>query len=235
MANYIFKTANVFNEGHYLNTNGPIAANSNTNLKAVVFFRDAELKEIYKTPNGNMKFLQVTGITYDELEAMIAWDPEKVTGLLKLPLNITYLNRESKITDEIMEKVEEGIETDGSKTRFLYVDKAQMETEFRNIFRLGALGAVNLKNLFRGVVMKGKILTLYSEYKITVQMSFENRVEEREYGYDLYFKKETAEEIADKIGSKSQMIILETFEGFDIIVEKSYIRDRYGKIVEVIG
>jgi suppressor of fused-like protein len=235
LANYIFKTGNVFNEGHYLNTNGPIAANSNTNLKAVVFFRDAELKEVYKTPNGDMKFLQVTGITYDELEAMIAWDPEKVTLLLELPLNITYLNRESKITDEILEKVEEGIETDGSKTRFLYVDKAQMETEFRNIFRLGALGAVNLKNLFRGVVMKGKILTLYSEYKITIQMSFENRVEEREYGYDLYFKKETAEEIADKIGSKSQMIILETFEGFDIIVEKSYIRDRYGKIVEVIG
>ena len=48
-------------------------------------------------------------------------------------------------------------------------------------------------------------------------------------------EKETAEEIADNIGSKSQMIILETFEGFDIIVEKSYIRDRYGKIVEVIG
>ena len=31
------------------------------------------------------------------------------------------------------------------------------------------------------------------------------------------------------------MIILESFEGFDLIIEKSYIRDRYGKIVEVVG
>ena len=42
-------------------------------------------------------------------------------------------------------------------------------------------------------------------------------------------------EIADKIGPKAEMIILESFEGFDLIIEKSYIRDRYGKIVEVVG
>ena len=235
LSNYIFKTGNVFNEGHYLNTNGPIAANSNTNLKAVVFFKDAELDKMYKTPNGSLKFLQVTGITYDELEAMIAWNPEKVTELLELPLNITYLNRDSRITPEISEKVEEGIETDGSSTRFLYVDKAEMETEFRYIFRLGALGAVSLKNLLRGVVLKNRALTLYSEYKIVLQMSFENRVEVKEYGYDIYLTQKTAEEIADKITPKAQMIILENFEGFDIIIEKSYIRDRYGKIVEVVG
>ena len=235
LANYIFKTGNVFNEGHYLNTNGPIAANSNTNLKAVVFFRDAELNEVYKSPNGSLKFLQVTGITYDELEAAIAWNPEKVTELLKLPLNITYLNRNSKMTEEIQEKVEQGIETDGSSTGFLYLDKAELETEFRYIFRLGALGAGSLRNLIRGVVLKGKILTLYSEYKITVQMSFENRIEETEHGFNVYFTRETAEEIAAKIEPKAQMIILENFEGFDIIIEKSYIRDRYGKIVEVVG
>ena len=235
LANYIFKTRNVFSEGHYLDTNGPIAANSNTNLKAVVFFKDAELNEVYKTPNGSLKFIQVTGITYDELEAVIAWNPEKVTELLQLPLNITYLNRESKITEEISEKVEQGIETDGSGTRFLYVDKAELETEFRYIFRLGALGAVSLRNLLRGVVLKGEILTLYSRYKITIQMSFENRIEEKEYGFNLYFIRETIEEIAGNIGPEAQMIILESFEGFDIIIEKSYIRDRYGKIVEVVG
>ena len=235
LANYIFKTGNVFNEGHYLNTNGPIAANSNTNLKAVVFFKDAELNKVYKSPNGSLKFLQITGITHDELEAVIAWNTEKVTELLGLPLNITYLNRDSRITEEILEKVELGIETDGSSTRFLYVDKAELETEFRYIFRLGALGAVSLSNLLRGVVLKSKILTLYSKYKITFQMSFENRIEEKEYGYDIYFTKETAVEIADKIGPKAEMIILESFEGFDLIIEKSYIRDRYGKIVEVVG
>ena len=235
LANYIFKTGNVFNEGHYLNTNGPIAANSNTNLKAVVFFKDSELNKVYDSPNGSLKFLQVTGITYDELEAVISWNTEKVTELLGLPKNITYLNRDSRMTEEIRGKVEEGIETDGSSTRFLYVDKAELETEFRYIFRLGALGAVSLSNLLRGVVLKSKVLTLYSKYKITFQMSFENRIEEKEYGYDIYFTKETAVEIADKIGPKAEMIILESFEGFDLIIEKSYIRDRYGKIVEVVG
>ena len=32
--------------------------------------------------------------------------------------------------------------------------------------------------------------------------------------------------MADKIGPKAEMIILESFEGFDLIIEKSYIRDR---------
>ncbi|MDR2879729.1 MAG: suppressor of fused domain protein, partial [Fusobacteriales bacterium] len=235
LANYIFKTGNVFNEGHYLNTNGSIAVNSNTNLKAVVFFKDAGLNKVYESPNGSLKFLQITGITHDELEAVIAWNTEKVTGLLGLPLNITYLNRDSGITEEILEKVELGIETDGSSTGFLYVDKAELEIEFRYIFRLGALGAVSLRNLLRGVVLKGKVLTLYSKYKITFQMSFENRIEKKEYGYDIYFTKETAVEIADKIEPKEDMIILESFEGFDVIIEKSYVKDRYGKIVEVVG
>ena len=141
----------------------------------------------------------------------------------------------NKLKEEIQEKVEQGIETDGSSTGFLYLDKAELETEFRYIFRLGALGAGSLRNLIRGVVLKGKILTLYSEYKITVQMSFENRIEETEHGFNVYFTRETAEEIAAKIEPKAQMIILENFEGFDIIIEKSYIRDRYGKIVEVVG
>ena len=39
----------------------------------------------------------------------------------------------------------------------------------------------------------------------------------------------------EKIEVKSQVIVLDTFEGFDIVIEKSYVKDRYGNILETVG
>lgn len=235
IANYIFKTGTIFNEGHYLNTNGPISTNRNTDLKAIVFSRDVKLNEILKTPNGEMKFIQITGITLDELEAMIAWNTDKVLDLLELPFNITDLDRESKLSEVAVEKIEKGIESEGSSTKFLYVDNARMEIEYRYILTLEALYIKNLKNLFKGVVLKGEVLTIYSDYKINFVLSIENKVEKNDINYNIYFTKETVGELIERLETKAQIIILDTFNGFDVIIEESYIKDRYGNIINVIG
>lgn len=235
ISSYVFRTGTIFNEGHYLNTNGPISTSKDTDLKAIVFSKDIKLKDTVKTPNGEMKFIQVTGITIDELEAMIAWNPDKVLKLLELPFNMTDLERESKLSQEIAEKVKEGIETEGSSTKFLYVDDARMEMEYRYILTLGALYINNLKNLLKAVVLKGETLTIYSDYKINFTLSIENRVEKNDINYDIYINKETVEELIERLETKAQIIILDTFNGFDVIIEESCIKDRYGNIIEVIG
>lgn len=235
IANYIFKTGNIFSEGHYLNTNGPIEANSNTKMKAIVFSLDNKLKSVVETPNGKIKFIQMTGITLDELDAMIIWNTGKVLNLLELPMNITYMNRESNLTEKVKDKIELGIEMEGSSTRFLYVDKAYMERDQREILFLGALCINNFKKLLKGVVLKWNTLTLYSEYKINFNISIENEVVIENNSYNIYLTEETINEIMEKIEVKSQVIVLDTFEGFDIVIEKSYVKDRYGNILETVG
>ena len=235
ISNYIFRTGNVFSEGHYLNTNGPIEADSDTKIKAIVFSLDSKLNHVIETPNGKMKFLQITGITLDELDAMITWNTEKVLNLLGLPMNITYMDRDSRLTEKRKEKVELGIEMEGSSTRFLYVETAYMERDQREILFLGALYINNLKKLLKGVVLKWNSLTLYSEYKINFNISIENAVVMENDSYNIYLTEETINEIISKIEPKAQVIVLETFEGFDIIIEKSFIKDRYGNTIETIG
>ena len=49
--------------------NGPICLGADTKLTALAFTLDPELPAI-ETPNGHIEFIQMVGITADELEAM---------------------------------------------------------------------------------------------------------------------------------------------------------------------
>src|SRR5579883_1394770 len=48
---YVFSSGNVFEHGHYVDCNGPIALGTDTQLLAVIFVEDPELKSI-DTPHG---------------------------------------------------------------------------------------------------------------------------------------------------------------------------------------
>ncbi|GJM68677.1 hypothetical protein HMSSN036_08930 [Paenibacillus macerans] len=96
MGRYVFRSGNVFRAGDYLDANGPICVGDDTKLTALAFTWDPELPEI-DTPNGKVEFLQMIGITGDELEAMQAWNTR---GMLKaceghLPGLVTDLSRDS--------------------------------------------------------------------------------------------------------------------------------------------
>jgi hypothetical protein len=67
IARYVFKTNNVFEEFQRLSANGPIRLETDTNITAVVFYKDPEMGEI-ETPHGKVKFLQLYGITTKEYE-----------------------------------------------------------------------------------------------------------------------------------------------------------------------
>ena len=98
LARYVFKSGNWFEENHFIPANGPIRLNTETKIVGFVFAIDPELGTI-ETPHGLVTFLQLVGITENELERLKAnsktSEVEKLIKELKKenPLLITDLNR----------------------------------------------------------------------------------------------------------------------------------------------
>ncbi len=99
IAKYVFRTGNYFEEYHVFPSNGPIRLDYNTKIVAVAFIEDKELGSI-ETPNGQVQFLQIVGLTEDEFEAFkinpTLSETEKILDRLKIdnPLLITNLDRQ---------------------------------------------------------------------------------------------------------------------------------------------
>ena len=55
-----------------MHLNGPIALDEETQIHAIAFAYDPELPPV-ETPNGRVEFLQIVGITTDELSAIKSW------------------------------------------------------------------------------------------------------------------------------------------------------------------
>lgn len=163
LARYVFSSGNVFGPGHHMDANGPIALETDTRLTALGFRTDPELGEM-DTPNGHMAFLQVVGLTEDEMNAMMCWNGGKfLTALEKqIPLCVTDLSRVSMMEDPGFRAVwQEGMERDGSSTGFLYMDELGIRLENgRAALRLGAGHNQTLVRMLRARVGKGRSLFL---------------------------------------------------------------------------
>jgi Suppressor of fused protein (SUFU) len=96
IARYVFKTGKWFEPYHLMTANGPIRADTDTALRAILFVLDPELGVI-DTPHGEVQFLQIFGITdaeWTETEAQL----DKAKALAERhwrtnPLMITDLER----------------------------------------------------------------------------------------------------------------------------------------------
>lgn len=127
LARYVFNSGNPFGPGHHLNLNGPISlARPETLIRAAAFATDPELGVI-DTPHGQLRFLQLVGLTLDEYAAIERWDANRLIEVMapELPLLVTDLDRGS-LTDRpgISAAVEEGVRRDGSSTDALLVEEA---------------------------------------------------------------------------------------------------------------
>ena len=98
LARYVYKSGNWFEENHFIPANGPIRLNTETKITGFVIALDPELGKI-NTPHGEVSFLQLVGITENEIEKLNAnpttTEVEKLILELKKdnPLLITDLNR----------------------------------------------------------------------------------------------------------------------------------------------
>ena len=69
LARYVFESKKWFEAYHFIPANGPIRLECDTKLVGIAFAPDPQLGTI-ETPNGEVAFLQMVGITQKELDCL---------------------------------------------------------------------------------------------------------------------------------------------------------------------
>ncbi|RAU94340.1 suppressor of fused domain protein [Paenibacillus sp. YN15] len=245
MARYVFSSGNVFASGHYLDANGPICLGADTKLTALAFTDEPELPVI-DTPNGRVEFLQMVGITGDELEAMMSWN---TNAFLKachevLPGYITDLSRDSLLRHSgITEALKQGIGRDGSNTGFFFVDQLDWEpaknrllSKAPAVLTMGAKQAGTVAKLLRGRLLKDKELTLTSQnLQVVLGAARDTGYKEGEKYVRIGLSEAAVQELSVMLRPVEGEFKLSTFKGLMVRVRKTYIKDQEGNVVDTIG
>lgn len=237
LARYVFSSGNVFGPGHHMNANGPIALETDTRLTALGFQTDPELGEL-DTPNGHMAFLQVVGLTEDEMEAMMCWDGKRFLSALEkqLPLCITDLLRASMLENPAFRAVwQAGMEQDGSSTGFLYMDELGIHLKNGHAaLRLGAGHTQTLALMLRARVGKGRTLFLQgSDQAVLFRPGEENAVSVEDGVPTLTLSANPLEELCVTLQPHTGLYPLTTFP-LTLEFVPTKITDSDGNVTKVI-
>lgn len=237
MGRYVFSSGNTFQAGDHLDANGPICLGSDTQLTALAFVDDPELSAI-DTPNGRVQFLQMVGITGDELEVMMAWNTLGVLscGLPYMPYYITNLERDSllRMTD-VSEAVQTGMEQEGSSTGFLFVSQLAWEQSASKL-TIGAKQADVIGKLLRGRVLKDDLLILAgADLRVIFEPGEKPEIIVKEDTVRFVLDESTVAEFSQKLQPKESSFEISSLPGTVIHIVKTNITDRDGNVVKVIG
>jgi len=126
LARYVHRTSNVFGKGDHMPLNKPLG--SEGSKTALLFTTDPQLKNELKNPFGEFTFIQIVGVTEDELEAAVAWNKKSFLRLMAQhtsnPYLVTDLSRPSILSKPEMAKLlKEKTEEEGSTQGLLFVEK----------------------------------------------------------------------------------------------------------------
>jgi suppressor of fused len=249
LARYVFSSGNTFEPGHHLDLNGPIALDSPTKVRAIVFIEDPQLGTI-ATHNGRVQFIQIVGITLDELQAIKRWHSAKFLELLTatIPLGVTDLSRDTLLSrPEIRKAVDEGCLKDGSSTGTLYVTVLSWQQPNEHASQgtpttvtIGANGVRDLGPVLKGRIPHGEILVLSgSNAAVVFEPGERSGVEVRDSdGFThlaISLTAQDALQLADLVQPKAGTYVLAGLPELRIVVERSEIKDGDGNVVEVIG
>ncbi len=245
MGRYVFNSGNVFRAGDYLDANGPICLDADTQLTALAFTHDSELAEM-DTPNGKVEFIQMVGITEDELEAMQTWKTLGVlqAGIHQIPSYITDLTRPSLLQNpEIVEAVERGMMEDGSSTGFLFVDQLAWQVGKKgwfnkqsHVIQLGAKQADVIGKLLRGRIVKDRNLSLVGQdLTIVFKPGHQVGYQENEQEITITLNKEAVEELSQNLVPQEKQFALSSLEGVSFQIMKTHIKNQEGAVVKTIG
>jgi hypothetical protein len=120
---YVWSGGHPFAEGHLVDLRGPIRMDSQSPITAAVIVDDRRLPPL-AGPFGAVHFLQVVGLTADELELCRAWNVEGVRELLSRtdPLLVTALDRSSVAADpRYAEEIAARVRSEGSSLHELRI------------------------------------------------------------------------------------------------------------------
>lgn len=246
LARYVFSTGNPFGPGHHMDLNGPIARGKPTRISAVAFAPDPQLPP-RDTAHGRVEFLQVVGLTHDELELAQSWDTLRLLEELRNtvgPLLITDLERESLLADRQRgRQVLERAERDGSSQGAAFVQGLEWEVEEledereQACLRLGAIAVSSLRRMLEGRTLHGRKFLLEGDREVVV-------VEPARDGAGWTIQEEV---LVVRLDDAAALAMLEDLEprrgtftwpelpGLELQVLPTRIRGPGGEVIETVG
>lgn len=240
LGRYVFRTGNGFAPGHHMNLNGPIVLGSDTAIRAAAFVEDPRLGSI-DTPNGRLRFLQVVGLTLDELQAGQAWDTAKLLEVLagRDPLLVTDVGRASLLDDaRLRRRVEAGTRRDGSSQDGTFVNGLSWARRGkRTTIRLGAVTITNIVSLLRGRTLFGREFFVDGPDHGLLVRPARGKPSCKQEGSLLVLRldEDSARELADALEPKRGEHRLARLPGVTVEVFPTEITDADGKVVDVVG
>jgi suppressor of fused len=116
LAAYMWETGHQFARGDQVDLRGPIRIDSKSDITAAAVTTDPALATV-RGPFGRVEFLQLIGLTADELELCRSWRTDAVVALLAEanPLGVIDLSRHSLLDDPATrQRAEAGVVVEGS-------------------------------------------------------------------------------------------------------------------------
>lgn len=245
LARYVASTGNPFDEGHYLDLGGPLISHANTRLTAFAIATDPELGQTM-SPFGMVSFLQIIGITPDELSAIKSWDALSFLRVIRNHSShlLTDTTRTSFLRiPSVRSAVDEGQRAEGSATDFLFLANAywlvrpggQGAPRKAEVF-LSANGISDLKSFLPTRISLGRSLSLVSR---KASIRFETGVpgDVLEDGTTLVIKlsPRDAIQLSERLRAKEGTYAVPGYEHLVLRVIRSEIRNDRGEVVEIVG
>lgn len=244
LARYVFQSGNVFHAGHYMNANGPIAADTHSAIRAIAFAADPELPAM-DSENGRVEFLQVIGLTNEEEFALKRWSTLKVLEVFQdyLPLWVTDIERGSLLADpEIATRLAEGSAREGSSTGRVYTDHLQWQQQKRLLRQpltqvsLGARQVGELLSLLPLRLRFGESFALIGpDSRIVFESAPRCAAEVVDGALHLRLDETALRSLISRLRAQAGEYEVDGFATLRVVVEQSRIRDQEGNVVQTIG
>jgi hypothetical protein len=237
LGRYVFETGNPFGLGHTLPLNGPIEQGSLTLIHAASFAADPQLPPM-DTPNGRVEFLQVVGLTMDELEAISSWN---ATAFLELrrrddPFLLTDLSRKSWLADSrFAGEVARRTKQDGSSCGWLALDFTCDTKSNPVCVRLQTIAVVGLKRRLLGRLPYGRELTLNGkEATVVFRPGDQSRLKLVEDAITITLRRDDAVQLAESLQPHAGRYPVPGIKNLVLEVVKTEIKDQDGNVVEIV-
>lgn len=237
LARYVFESGNVFGVGHTLPLNGPIEEGSDTRVHAVSFIHDPQLPPI-QTPNGRVEFLQIVGLTMDELEAISSWNAAAFLELRRRddPLLLTDLGRGSWLEDSTFAaSVKRRTKKDGSSCGWLSLH-LECDTKSQPV-RVGVqtIAVEGMRRRLLGRLPYDRELVLNgADATVVFKPGKQSRLKLAEDAVLITLKPADLAELAQALRPKAGVYPIPGLKNIVLQVLRTEIKDNDGKVVEVV-
>ena len=242
LARYVFRTGNVLRSGEHIDCHRAIGEDEEAAVRALAFTADPELGSI-DTPHGRVRFVQMVGVTLDELDAIKSWRTEGVLGLLARdnPLLVTDPSRGSILEQPgVKEEIDRGIAESGSSMGASYVDELDWTRDDEGNVRisLGAIAVPDVRRALRGRIPFQRPYRLQGPEKVVAFWPAGTEESAEEADANVLFVELTpalAATLHEGLAQRAGTYAWPEVDGLTIEVTPTEIRDDSGEIVDVVG